>query len=75
VCNAASAAAEPWSSPGQRIHVCIGHAGCTLVVEAADTTFRIYDRDQILTKETRTTGNQITRFKVRKPSPLRGPQR
>ncbi|WP_433653345.1 IS481 family transposase [Micromonospora zamorensis] len=52
---------------GQRIHVGIAHAGTTLTVEAADTTFRVHDGDQLLTEVPRTTTKPITRFKVRKP--------
>jgi hypothetical protein len=55
----------------QRIHVGISHAGRTLDVEAADTTFRVYDRDQLVTEVPRTTTKPIARFKVRKPEPLR----
>jgi hypothetical protein len=33
---------------GQRIHIGIQHAGRTMSVEAADTTFRIHDGDQVL---------------------------
>ncbi|WP_211565922.1 hypothetical protein [Micromonospora halophytica] len=35
---------------GQKIHVGIGHAGRTLTVEDADTTFRVHDGDQFLTE-------------------------
>nr|WP_279615720.1 IS481 family transposase [Micromonospora eburnea] len=55
----------------QKIHVGIGHAGQTLTVEAADTTFRVHDGDQLLTEVPRTTTKQIARFKVRKPEPPR----
>ncbi|MEU5671032.1 hypothetical protein ACGF3C_19960 [Micromonospora sp. NPDC047762] len=40
---------------GQRIHVGIGHAGQTLTVEDAETTFRVHDGDQLLTEVPRTT--------------------
>lgn len=56
---------------GQRIHVGIAHAGATLTVEAADTTFRIHDGDQLLTEVPRTTVKPIARFKVRKPEASR----
>ncbi|MGN9919140.1 hypothetical protein [Micromonospora palomenae] len=56
---------------GQRIHVGIAHAGATLTVEAADTTFRVHDGDQLLTEVPRTTVKPIARFKVRKPEPSR----
>lgn len=56
---------------GQRIHVGIAHAGATLTVEAADTTFRVHDGDQLLTEVARTTTKPIARFKARKPEPAR----
>ncbi|MEV5768010.1 hypothetical protein AB0L34_26020 [Micromonospora sp. NPDC052213] len=56
---------------GQRIHVGIVHAGSTLTVEAADTTFRVHDGDQLLTEVPRTTTKDIARFKARKPEPPR----
>ncbi|WP_165945310.1 hypothetical protein [Micromonospora sp. KC723] len=59
---------------GQRIHVGIAHAGATLTVEAADTTFRIHDGDQLLTEVPRTTVKDVARFKVRKPEPPRAEQ-
>ncbi|WP_416904443.1 hypothetical protein [Micromonospora echinospora] len=59
---------------GQRIHVGIRHAGATLTVEAAEITFRIHD-DHVLTQVPRTTLKPITRFKARKPEPLRGAPR
>nr|WP_130340652.1 IS481 family transposase [Micromonospora kangleipakensis] len=52
---------------GQRIHPGIAHAGRTVTVEAADTTFRVYDGDQLLTEVARTTTKPIARFKARKP--------
>ncbi|WP_446217932.1 hypothetical protein [Micromonospora sp. IBHARD004] len=54
---------------GQRIHVGIRHAGATLTVEAADTTFRVHDGNQVLTEVARTTTKNIARFKARKPEP------
>jgi transposase InsO family protein len=57
----------------QRIHVGIAHAGRTLTVETADTTFRVYDGDELLTEVARTTTRPIARFKVRKPEPPRQP--
>ncbi|WP_231934891.1 integrase core domain-containing protein [Micromonospora viridifaciens] len=59
---------------GQKIHVGIGHAGRTLTVEDADTTFRIHDGDQLLTEVPRTTTKPIARFKVRKPEPPQQPR-
>nr|WP_240942507.1 IS481 family transposase [Planosporangium thailandense] len=56
---------------GQRIHVGIRHAGATVTVEAADTTFRIHDGDRLITEVARTTTKPIARFKVRKPEPPR----
>jgi hypothetical protein len=56
---------------GQRIHVGIRHAGATLTVEEADTTFRIHDGDQLITEVPRTATKPIARFKVRKPEPPR----
>ncbi|MGW3608174.1 IS481 family transposase [Micromonospora sp. NPDC005161] len=56
---------------GQRIHVGIAHAGATLTVESAGTTFRIHDGDQLLTEVARTTTKAIARFKARKPEPPR----
>jgi transposase InsO family protein len=55
----------------QRIHVGMTHAGRTFDVEAADTTFRVYDGDQLITEVARTTTKPIARFKVRKPEPPR----
>jgi hypothetical protein len=57
----------------QKIQVGIGHAGRTVAVEQADTTFRIYDGDQLLTEVTRSTTKPIARFKARKPEPPRRP--
>jgi hypothetical protein len=56
---------------GQRIHVGIAHAGTTLTVEAADTTFRVHEGNQLLTEVPRTTTKDIARFKARKPEPPR----
>jgi hypothetical protein len=33
---------------GQRVHVGMVHAGRTVTVEDADTTFRVYDGDQLI---------------------------
>jgi hypothetical protein len=57
----------------QRITVGITHAGATFDVEAADTTIRVYDGDQLITEVPRTTIKPIARFKVRKPEPPRRP--
>jgi hypothetical protein len=55
---------------GQRIHVGIGHAGCTLDVEPADRTIRVYDHTGALLAEVPcTTTKSIARFKVRRPEP------
>lgn len=60
---------------GQKIHVGITHAGRTATVEAADTTFRVYDGEQLLTEVARTTTKPIARFKARKPeAPRRAPR-
>jgi hypothetical protein len=56
---------------GQRIHVGIRLAGCTVVVEAADATFRVHDGDHLLAEVARTTVKAVARFKVRKPEPPR----
>ncbi|MEU5564431.1 hypothetical protein [Micromonospora musae] len=60
---------------GQHIHVGIRHAGTTLTVEAADTTFRVHDGDQLLAEVPRTTTKAVVRFKARKPEPPRLPRR
>jgi hypothetical protein len=59
------------SVAGQRIQVGISHAGRTVTVEQADTSFRVYDADQLLIDVTRTTTKTIARFKARKPEPPR----
>jgi hypothetical protein len=56
---------------GQRIQAGIAHAGRTLTVEAADTTWRIYDDDRLVAEVARTTTKPIARFKVHKPEPRR----
>jgi hypothetical protein len=61
------------SVAGQRIQVGIGHAGRTVTVEQADTSFRVYDADQLLVEVTRTTTKTIARFKARNPSPRAPP--
>jgi hypothetical protein len=55
----------------QKIRVGIGHAGRTVTVEEADTTFRVFDGDQLLTETVRTATQPIARFKARKPQPSR----
>jgi hypothetical protein len=60
---------------GQRIHVGIVHAGRTLTVEAADSTWRIYHEDGLVAEVARTTTKPIARFKVHKPEPPRHPNR
>lgn len=47
------------------------HDGRTLTVEAADTTFRVHDGDQLLTEVASSTTKNMARFKVRKPEPSR----
>ncbi|MEU4482781.1 hypothetical protein AB0F68_32710 [Micromonospora sp. NPDC023966] len=42
-----------------------------MTVEAADTTFRVHDGDQLVTEVARTTAKDIARFKARKPEPAR----
>jgi transposase len=59
------------SIAGQKIQVGIGHAGRTVTVEEADTTFRVFVGDQLLTEVPRTTRKQIARFKAREPEPPR----
>jgi transposase InsO family protein len=59
------------SVAGQRIQVGIGHAGRTVTVEQADTSFRVYDAGQLLIEVTRTTTKTIARFKARKEEPPR----
>ncbi|MEU1969403.1 hypothetical protein ABZ541_29115 [Micromonospora sediminicola] len=56
---------------GQPIHVGIAHAGATLIVETADTTFRVHDGDQLLTEVPPHHLQAIARFKVRTPEPPR----
>jgi hypothetical protein len=58
---------------GQRIHVGIVHAGQTLTVEAADTTWRIYNDNGLVAEVARTTTKPVARFKVHKPEPPRQP--
>jgi transposase InsO family protein len=55
----------------QKIHLGIRHAGRTVTVEDGDTTFRVFDGDQLLADVPRTTTKPIARFKVRKPEPPR----
>ena len=47
------------------------HAGRIVTVETADTTWRIYHGDELLTEVPRTTSKNVARFKVRKPEPPR----
>jgi hypothetical protein len=59
---------------GQRIHVGIVHAGRTLSIEAANSTWRIYDdEDGLIAEVARTTTKPLARFKVHKPEPPRRP--
>nr|WP_026205838.1 IS481 family transposase [Actinoplanes globisporus] len=55
----------------QKIQVGISHAGRTVTVEQGDTTFRVYDAEQLIAEALRTTTKQVTRFKARKPEPPR----
>jgi hypothetical protein len=55
----------------QRVTVGMTHAGAIVDVEAADTTFRVYLDDQLLTEVARTTNKPIARFKAHKPEPPR----
>jgi hypothetical protein len=55
----------------QKIQVGIGHAGHTVTVEEADTTFRVFHGDQLVVEVVRTTTRQIARFKARKTEPPR----
>ncbi len=59
----------------QKIQVGIGHAGQTVTIEEADTTFRVYHDQQLLTEVIRTTTRPIARFKARKPEPPRKQKR
>jgi hypothetical protein len=43
-----------------------------VTVESADHTFRVYESDELLAEDARTTTNPIARFKVRKPEAPRG---
>jgi hypothetical protein len=56
---------------GQRIQAGIHLAGSILCVEAADTTWRLYDGTCLVVEVARTTTKNIARFKVRKPEPPR----
>ena len=47
-----------------------GLVGRTVTVEEVDTTFRVYDGDQLLAEVMRTC-KQVARFKARKPEPPR----
>ncbi|MCU7726870.1 hypothetical protein ODJ79_24355 [Actinoplanes sp. KI2] len=55
----------------QKTQVGIGYAGHTVTVAEADTTFRVYLGDQLVTEVVRTTAHTIARFKARKPEPPR----
>jgi hypothetical protein len=57
---------------GQRIHVGIVHAGQTLTIETADSTWRIYDDNGLVAEVARSPTKPVARFKVHKPEP---PQR
>ena len=54
----------------QKIQVDIGHAGRTVAVEEADTTFRVYDGAQLLTEVLRNTTKPIARGKPEPPRRL-----
>ena len=51
------------------IHVGIVHAGHTLTVESADTTWQVHDADGLVAEVARTSTEPVTRFKVHKPEP------
>ncbi len=44
-------------------------------MEAADSTWRIYDEDGLVAEVARTTTKPVARFKVHKPEPPRQPNR
>jgi hypothetical protein len=67
--KSAAGAVSVW--PEQKIQVGIGHAGQTVAVEEADTTFRVYRGDQLIALVLRTSTKQVARFKARKPEPSR----
>ena len=56
---------------GQRIHVGIIHAGHTLVVEGADTTWRVHNAGGLAAEVARTATKPVTRVEVHKPEPPR----
>jgi hypothetical protein len=56
---------------GQRIHVGVVRAGQTLTVEAADSTWRVYDYNGLVAEVARSTTKPVVRFKVHKPEPPR----
>lgn len=43
------------------------HAYRTVTVETANTTWRIYNGDELLTEVALTTSKNVARFKARKP--------
>jgi hypothetical protein len=47
------------------------HAGRTVTVEAGNSTWRIYQGDELLTEVARITSKNVARFKARKPEPAR----
>ncbi len=48
----------------RQIHIGVSHAGRTLTIEDADTTFRVHGGNQLLTEVPRTTTKPITLFRV-----------
>jgi hypothetical protein len=58
---------------GQKIHIGNGYAGLTVDIHPTDTTWRVYDHDELLAEVPRTSSKPIARFKARKPEPPRQP--
>lgn len=63
--------------PGQHLHRPAEDPGehqtrrSHATVEEEDTTFRVFDGDQLVVEVVRTTTRQIARFKARQPGPPR----
>jgi len=55
----------------QRIHVGLIHAGRTLTVEAAETSWRVFGDNGLVAEVARTTTRNVARFKVHKREPPR----
>jgi hypothetical protein len=56
---------------GQKIPIGNSHAGATVDVHPTDTTWRVYDGDQLLTEVPRISSKPIARLKARKAEPPR----